>query len=92
MGDLPPGVAERRGYPRKRSTAMALIRYGSNRGLPCSLLDVSGGGARLMSPMASLPPKFKLWMFGKPGVVRDCEVVWQSGLQFGIKFERGPRI
>jgi len=92
MGDVPPDAVERRGYPRKKSSVMALIRYGTDRGLPCNLLDISGGGARLLSPMASLPPKFKLWMFGKSGVVRNCEVVWQNGLKFGVKFENGPKI
>jgi PilZ domain len=92
MSDLPPDAPERRTYPRKKTNVNALIRYGAKQTMPCTVYEISGGGARLLSPLTSMPKRFKLWLSGNGRVARNCDVVWQQGLRFGVKFDSGPKI
>jgi hypothetical protein len=92
MGDLPDDRPERRAYARQATSVPALIRYGAKQIMPCRVLDVSGSGARLLTPLTSLPASFKLFLSGNGRVARNCEVVWRRGLNFGVKFDGGPKI
>jgi hypothetical protein len=91
MGNL-PDRPERRRYPRKKSNVHAAIRYGAKGTMVCTILEVSGGGARLLAPLTKLPKTFKLLLSGDAKVARNCEVIWQDGLECGVKFASGPKI
>ena len=53
----------------------------------CSLKDVSQTGARfILATEGKIPSKFDLYLTLNGSVGRNCEVVWQSGKEIGIKF------
>ena len=83
---------ERRSYVRKKSTVSAVINYGPKSSIPCTLLEVAGGGARILVSVTNLPKSFKLFVAGNGRVARDCEVIWQRGLTFGLRFKGGVKI
>jgi hypothetical protein len=55
---------------------------------PCTMLDVSAGGAKLMlSTELTLPPTFVILLSKYSGALkRHCVVAWQKGRQVGIRF------
>jgi hypothetical protein len=53
----------------------------------CILSDVSEGGAKLkLSHSISVPPKFSLRLTRDGPPARLCQLIWQEGLDIGIKF------
>jgi len=92
MNKLPPEGTERRRYPRKKATVNGVIRYGANGMIACTILELSGRGARLRAAVMDLPESFKLVLSPDGKVARDCKIVWQRGLKCGVRFNNGPRI
>src|SRR5215208_1065281 len=72
------------------------IAYGDDRTLvPCTLLDVSQSGARLMlSGNEDVPDKFVLLLSEHGRARRQCRVAWRRkdkvGVEFVIVEDRGP--
>lgn len=54
--------------------------------MPCVIIDLSDGGARLSRPLARLVRNFTLLLFKDGSVQRDCEVVWADRQYVGVKF------
>ncbi len=66
----------------------AEVIFGTHK-LPCMILDMSDGGARLASfyyPILSLPRTFTLLLFDDVDVRRDCEIVWSNKRCAGVEF------
>jgi hypothetical protein len=75
----------RRRYTRRAAT----VSFGAeSSSVPCVIWDISEGGARLAigHPLADLPRRFTLNLFGDGSVRRDCEVVWTDARYVGVKF------
>ena len=55
--------------------------------LPCSIIDISENGARLLFETdAALPKKFVLVLTATGEIRRLCRVVWRNGLSAGVEF------
>jgi hypothetical protein len=55
----------------------------------CDVLDVSSGGARLvMNSSIELPSEFILSLARLGRVYRNCQLVWRSEIQAGVRFVR----
>jgi hypothetical protein len=80
---------ESRKSPRRwtRRTADLILRA-DEPPMPCVIIDLSDGGARLAvsRPLAGLPRNFILLLFKDGSVQRDCEVVWTDSRYVGVKF------
>ena len=77
----------RRGEPRQRVARTATITdHATPSPVPCVILDVSSGGARLdVHSSATIPPRFKL-LIDLDGSERHCEVVWRRDNAVGVRF------
>ena len=70
-------VTSRRKHPRRRSDAP---------GIPCTLENISDGGAGLrFETNILLPPVFTLSVPAEK-VDRRCEVMWRDGNRVGVSF------
>jgi hypothetical protein len=58
---------------------------------PCSIANISAGGARLRLEAGTLPPEGESVVLdlGRFGTFRATSV-WRTGIQLGIQFEQGP--
>ena len=55
--------------------------------LPCTIANVSGGGAQLcISKDYALPQRFALWLTENGTFKRGCRVVWRKGDRTGVQF------
>ena len=55
----------------------------------CRVLDVSESGAKLaLEEPGELPKDFVLMLSERGGPTRRCHVVWETGDQLGVEFER----
>jgi hypothetical protein len=64
-----------------------LIFEGSFAARPCTVLDLSDSGARIVaSDPGSIPAKLRLAFSRDVHRGRPCEVVWQRGKTFGVRF------
>jgi hypothetical protein len=93
------GSLEERWAKRRASRMPGLLSHASLvEALPCIVTDTSSTGARLdilqprhghgsqgyVSQPARLPVRFTLTLEGRTAV--DCEVVWNEGSAFGVRF------
>ena len=82
---------DRRKSLRMGTTIPALIHVGDGVPQhPCSVVDVSRGGARIrLNADVQLPDSFSL-LFNRVGSVRRaCRVIWRRGGDLGVAFD-GP--
>jgi hypothetical protein len=64
-----------------------LIFEGSFAARPCTVLDLSATGAKIQAGDPSpVPTKLRLAFSRDVRTGRPCEVVWQRGRTFGVKF------
>lgn len=77
----------RRSEPRHRVARSATIsEHNAPRPIPCVVLDISKGGARLELPNnGGIPHRFML-NFELDGEERLCEVVWRKDTSVGVRF------
>lgn len=77
----------RRREPRRRVARTATIsQLAASIAIPCVVLDISEGGARLDVPReASVPDRFELTV-DVDGSQRACVVVWRRDGAIGVKF------
>lgn len=70
-----------------RYTAWIVMAPGQLQG--CSLADVSDTGGRLdVENSNNIPDTFTLWLASNGSARRKCKVVWRTGRQVGVAFER----
>jgi hypothetical protein len=55
----------------------------------CRVIDISASGAKLaLEEPGELPKDFVLMLSERAGPKRRCHVVWETGDQLGVEFER----
>lgn len=86
------GLEERRGNERVRTSLQGRIELGPERGagggqarsLPCTILNISEGGAKLAVAADSLPDTFTLHVEGEPP--RRCRCIRRAEDGIGVRF------
>jgi hypothetical protein len=81
------GLSNRREYKRRRCGIIGSVQLPRGVSIICRVYDVSHNGARITSSIADLPKSFKLSLSADRQIFRDCHVVWQRGLEFGVAFK-----
>ena len=72
---------------RQMQKRPALMTVEGMTNCECLVLDVSPGGARIMTDAAlDISDKFALALVPSHQKRQPCEVVWRRGNMFGIKF------
>jgi hypothetical protein len=81
-------AGEKRTSVRRDARYSVWIAYGDDRSLvPCTLLDVSQSGARLMLPgNEDVPDKFVLLLSEHGRASRQCRVAWRRKDKVGVEF------
>jgi hypothetical protein len=81
--------AERRKWPRRTvNQPVLMMGDGGTMIAPCTMVDVSAGGARLkLDAEIPVPNEFNL-MLSKfnAGVMRRCLIAWRDERQLGVRF------
>jgi hypothetical protein len=80
----------------RRKSVRRSIGYGATIVAPdaawtrkCRVLDVSESGAKLaLEEPGELPKDFVLMLSERGGPTRRCHVVWETGGELGVEFER----
>lgn len=76
---------EQRGR-RTPTTETGIIKIGFFKTVPCTIRDISSGGARLVTPDdVELPEEFKL-RCDRFKRARPCLRRWESGSETGVEF------
>ena len=85
MSDQNP--SDRRATERRRIVRAAISTFDSlQSAIPCVLLDLSEGGARLnLSSVQDLNDEFRLTVETE-NIDRRCVIVWRSGDEIGVRF------
>jgi PilZ domain len=85
------GMQKKRSHPRTRTTSNAVITT-HDRTIPCSVRDLSPGGARLTvrDTINLIPGEFELVMKSTRETYR-AQVRWQRGLEIGVAFVQDRR-
>lgn len=82
-----PNSPERRKGARKDTREPAWIDLGGKPLIPCVLLDVGDGGARLtLDRPEALPDGFTLLLSEDGSDSRRCRVAWRSGTEIGVEY------
>ena len=72
-------------YPAK------LVALDGSWGRNCRVVDVSEGGAKLVTEHpVQLPSDFFLAFSMRGKATRKCRVVWSADCEIGVEFEREP--
>ena len=81
---------ERRPEVRQRVLLRGLIVYGTGAfTCDCTFRNLSASGARIKVPqLLEFPSRFHVINI-RDGVAYDSRVIWNKGLEIGIKFEAG---
>ena len=81
-------MAEKRIQKRKQVEQRCWIALETIQSLAeCFLRDVSHTGAKIILQTESkLPKTFDLYLTPNGNVGRNCELIWQDGLEIGVKF------
>jgi hypothetical protein len=65
----------------------SLVLEGSFAARPCTVLDLSDSGAKIEAgDIGAAPARLRLALSRDVRTGRPCEVVWQRGKTFGVKF------
>ena len=83
----PAAAVEQRAHPREEVLRPGVIVHGrSGRSLPCTIIDISAGGARLLLDAPDLPEKGLTLIDQRHHSLADCGVVWRKGNFVGVMF------
>jgi hypothetical protein len=75
----------RRKFPRRPMLKNGTIHLGPGYTLPCLVLNVSDGGAKIKTQsVASCPDRFGIEIGGEPA--RPCRVAWRAGELIGVEY------
>jgi hypothetical protein len=85
-------AGEARAAPRRRMLKAGQIAYNDRHvTIGCTVRDMSATGARLrVEGSVTAPDTFEL-LIGLDGLEANCQVVWRSGTDVGVKFLGAPR-
>jgi hypothetical protein len=73
-------------YLRSNATRTCSVLF-SAISLPCNVVNISEGGARLTFPLeGEALPVFFLLFFSASEPIRNCRLVWREGSSIGIRF------
>ena len=79
--------------PRRRMLKSGIVAYsGRHCTIPCTVRDISDGGARLRVTSSLLAPDTFELIIESEGLEADCEVVWRDESQIGVRFVGAPRL
>jgi len=86
------GEGEARVAPRRRMLKAGKIAYADRHvTIGCTVRDMSATGARLrVEGSVTAPDTFEL-LIPLDGLEANCQVVWRSGADVGVKFLGAPR-
>ena len=79
--------SNRRHQKRRKVGIPGLVKARDGDTLVCRVHDVSHTGARITSAFAELPRSFTLYLSKDQRIFRECRVIWQRGLEFGVAFK-----
>ena len=82
----------RRQHKRRKLGIPGLVKAAHGETMICRVHDVSHDGARITSALAELPRSFRLCLSKDERIFRECYVVWQRGLEFGVAFKERETI
>jgi len=83
----PSPPPERRPRPRRRALQAGLVVHSAGRfSFPCTIKDISDGGARIQFAAGSAVPSQIEVINRSNGAVYHCEVVWTTNTGAGLKF------
>jgi len=84
---------EARIAPRRRMLKTGKVAYNDRHvTIECTLRDMSATGARLrVSGSVTAPDTFEL-LIPLDGLEANCQVVWRSGVDLGVRFLSAPRM
>jgi hypothetical protein len=77
----------RRGQTRRRTVLSGLIVSGQTT-IPCTLRDLSVGGARLQLQSDQPLPKAITLVDRTNGIAHAAAIAWRSGRDLGVRFQR----
>jgi hypothetical protein len=83
-------MQKKRSHPRKGTTADAVITT-EDRVIPCSVRDLSPGGARLSIRGTILIPREFQLLIKQTGETHRAQVRWQRGTDLGVAFVKDRR-
>ena len=79
---------DRRSHPREQVQRPGVVVHGrSGRSVPCTIMDVSEGGARLLLTEPDLPDRGLTLIDQQKKTLADCKVVWRKGHFVGVSFQ-----
>ncbi len=83
---------DKRKLPRRHFRYPAQVDMGDGVAMrPCTLSDVSQGGARMtIDAPDALPNEFALLLSSDGGARRWCQVAWRTETEIGVQFLPGP--
>lgn len=86
LDDWIVGMENRRLQDRKRVAKAATIYTGGDAGMPCSVRNISNGGAKIvLADTARLPDRFDLLISGEDRR-RPCKIVRRGQDEIGVQF------
>ncbi|MFO1109369.1 MAG: PilZ domain-containing protein [Bradyrhizobium sp.] len=88
MGVVDPKVRVQREPRRQLRNRVTWISFGDSEAKrECTVLDVSPGGAKIMTDVAiDVRDRFGLTLTPEHAGRYECEVVWRRGKTYGVKF------
>jgi PilZ domain-containing protein len=85
--ELAMGTNRRRSVRRRVRQFATIVSRDRTLSLPCLMLDISSGGARLqLNETAEIPDQFDLVLSRSGTVQRYCRVVWREQHLIGVEF------
>lgn len=82
--------SNRRRNPRAKLVREAVIHYRCKLIAKCTVLDISESGAKIFVDQSiTLPLEFTLQMSKNGAVSRQCQLIWRTHDQIGVRFFKG---
>jgi len=86
-----PGPTPRLHVRRRVLKGALIVHNGFATALPCTVRDISEGGAQLRLDGTMFAPNHFELIIELDGTEADCDVVWRRGRDLGVRFRAAPR-
>ena len=80
------GMSKKRAHPRSRGIVGNAVLTTEDRAVPCSVRDLSPGGARLSFRDINLIPREFELVIKSTGETHSAQLRWRSGNKIGVAF------